>query len=40
VLVIPRSELPAAGERRLGMTIDLLDGREMTLDARVPSRCP
>ena len=38
-LVIARSELPSASHPRLHMTVDLLDGREVTLSAKLPSRC-
>ena len=38
-LVIPQAELPLKTHARLDVTADLLDGREMTLDAKLPSRC-
>ncbi len=39
-LVIAGSELPVKGHPRLDTTVDLLDGREMTLEAELPARCP
>lgn len=38
-LTIPRSELPVKDHLRLDVRAELLDGRELTLSGKLPSRC-